>query len=716
MNNFSEKLNEFDQKFLNLEKIDNVFYENLGVNVWQNINTKTKDTKWGWSEEYIRARFVYAMIYSWMFQKEYICVEFGFPKWNGWKNLNPDICVFKWKNWQEEHEKAKQTKNFKWFRENTLAIFEAKKNSKTIDEAVQNQLRSAMAENESDDRIFWVYFDDKPWILIFKKIWNSEIRRFNETKEIHLNGINWYWLDNRDSFFDLPSQKDFIENNESISDLTKLKVDNLDAIDEENFKDVMNLLARANDRIKPKNSTQELIVEFLTLKVFDEKRSKKDKVNNLVFYITDDEEKNVEWKLKLFSERIKNLYKEAEKQYKNVLSKPFFSYASDLKPSDSNDEKFLIEVIKIFQKRAILKSKNESFNQIIFNNFGDTKQKSDNWQFFTPVPIVKAIIKMLNPQKWEEVCDPCAWICDFLAMAFRYSHRFDEDYPDNASHYYGFDLFPSNLKLAELNLVLNWDGWATLKSMDSLKQKLLNSWEVLKDGLFTTQNYNISDWSTITNPDLDLKKYKIIATNPPFWKWRDLKTWKDWKWDLPKETIELYETHKAKTWEDWNLAKSMDTWVLFLENTYKTLEEGWRLAIVLSNSIASIKEWENIRKWFIAKTRIVALVDLPSNTFGETWVATTVIFAYKPTNEEILNGILEKDYEVFVKEIENTGYEVKTVNRAVEMKATYIINEETFETTDEIKEDFSKMFIDFKDFLLRQEEEIKKAFYLDNMD
>lgn len=71
MNNFSEKLNEFDQKFSNLEKIDNTFYENLWVNVWQNINTKTKDTKWWWSEEYIRARFVYAMIYSWMFQKEF---------------------------------------------------------------------------------------------------------------------------------------------------------------------------------------------------------------------------------------------------------------------------------------------------------------------------------------------------------------------------------------------------------------------------------------------------------------------------------------------------------------------------------------------------------------------------------------------------------------------------------------------------------------------
>jgi type I restriction enzyme M protein len=43
-------------------------------------------------------------------------------------------------------------------------------------------------------------------------------------------------------------------------------------------------------------------------------------------------------------------------------------------------------------------------------------------------------------------------------MAFRHAHRHDADYPDIASHYYGFDLEASNLKLAELNLVLNGDG------------------------------------------------------------------------------------------------------------------------------------------------------------------------------------------------------------------------------------------------------------------
>jgi type I restriction enzyme M protein len=390
-------------------------------------------------------------------------------------------------------------------------------------------------------------------------------------------------------------------------------------------------------------------------------------------------------------------------------------------PSDTNDEKFLIEVIKIFQRKAILKSKNESFNQIIFNNFWSDSQKADKWQFFTPVPVVKSIIKVLNPIKWEELCDPCSWICDFLAMWFRHSHRNDEDYPDNASHYFWFDLEKWNLKLAELNLVLNGDWWASLRDMNSLSQKLRDdTLEPLKEGLFTTENYNIEDWSPKENPDLTLKKFDVIATNPPFWKGRDLKTWAKWQWDLPKEIISLYETYKEKSkkddWTYWDLPKSMDMWVLFLENAYKLLEEGWRLWIVLSNSIASIKEWESVRSWFISKMRIVWLFDLPANTFWETWVATTVIVAYKPTKQELLKGILDKDYEVFIKEIENIGYEIKTVKRAIEFKPTYIINEETFENTNKVMEDFTSLQIEFKEFLQRQEEEIKTAFHLDKMD
>ena len=718
--NLKQYFEEFDNKFSTLEEIDRNFYEKeIGV-VAFNSKAPAKDKQNSFSEEYIRARFVYSLVYSGMYSKEYICIEFGFPKGNGGKSLNPDIVVFKNKDWLKDYEKAKASKNFATIRKNVLAIFETKKNNKSVDNALENQLRPAMAENESNERVFGIYFDDKSDILIFKKIGNSEIRRFNEEREIQQDGIIGLNLDNRDLLIELPSQKDLIENNESISDLTKLKLDSLDAIDEANFSDLINNLKRAKDSIKPESPEHPLIVEFLTLKVFDEKRSKRDN-SFLKFYITPEEKGD----LATFRARINQLYQDAEREYKNVLggSRRLFTFDNKQRPTKPNDEKFLIALIEIFQQRAILKAKNESFNQIIFNNFGSEKQKAEKGQFFTPIPVVKNIIKMLNPIKGEELCDPCCGICDFPAMAFRHSHRKDKDYPTNANNFYGFDLEPDNMKLAELNLVLNGDGGAVLQTMNSLSQKMLADGNVIKEGDFVikkkdSRQYNPLTWEHETQSNQDLKKFKIIATNPPFGKGRDLKTGAKGKWDLPKETVELYETYKIKKEPDSKgkitYPDSMDMGALFLENAYKILEDGGRMGIILSNSIASIKEWQNVRKWFISKMRIVATFDLPANTFGETGVATTVIIAYKPTTEQ--KHLLNKDYEVFVKEIQNIGYEVKTVKRSVHFAPQYIINEETFEKTSQLNEDFSTMQSEFKEFLKRQEEEIKKAFHLDLME
>ncbi len=703
--------NEFDEKFKDLEEIDKKFYEDMGV-VAYNSKAKTKDAQGAYSEEYIRARFVYSLVHSGLYPKEYICVEFGFPKGNTTTKLKPDIVVFKNKDWKDDFEKATSGKNFSKIRQNLLVIFETKKNNKSLESAIENQLRSAMNENESTDKIFGVYFDNEDGILIFKKFGNSPIRRFDESLEKSGNGMMLLNFDKRDLLSELPSFEDFKDNNESISNLEKLTMNSLEAIDESNFSSFMSLLQRDADRLKPKHEVRDLIVEFLTLKVFDEKRSKRDKTN-LKFYIKPEEINQDGLAVASFRERIKQLYKDAQREYSKVLSDPYFKYDTSNRPTSANEERFLIALVQNFQKRAILKSKNESFNQIIFNNFGTEKQKADKGQFFTPIPVVKTIIKMLNPIKGEEVCDPCCGIADFPAMAFKHTHRKDEEYPPNASHYFGFDVEPNNLKLAELNLVLNGDGGATLKEMDSLFQKLLeNGDDVLKYAEFNEQNYNI-DWSHKDNPEKDLKKFKIIATNPPFGKGRDLLITKE-----NGTTINLYETYKKKLDPDKDgkekLPNTMDNGALFLENAYKLLEDGGRMGIILSNSIASIKEWENIRMWLLSKMRIVALFDLPANTFGETGVATTVIVAYKPKENE--QHLLINDYEVFIKEIENIGYEVKTKQRAVHFQPQFIINEESFEHTSDLEEDFTSMISEFKEYLQRQEEEIKNAFHLKDFD
>jgi type I restriction enzyme M protein len=707
---------EFDTKYSGIEFIDSSFHKNELDVVSFASKANAIDTRGNFSEEYIRTRFVYALVKSGYFPKEHICIEFNIPKGNNGKALKPDVVAFKSKDWLKTYEQAKTNKDFKELRQNYLVIFETKKDNKSTESAIENQLRPALAENESKERVFGIYFDDKTDVLVFKKIGNSPLRRFDESIELSGSGLVNLNYDKRDSIIDFPTFKDFENNNASISDVTKLTTDALDAIDEVAFEDFIAELKRVADKENPKHSERDLIVEFLTLKVFDEKRSKRDK-SNLNFYIESKEKKSDGLAEKSFRERIDKLYKDAKREYVNVLSTPYFSYDSQFRPSNANEERFLIALVESLQKRAILKAKNESFNQIIFNNFGSEKQKADNGQFFTPIPVVKTIIQMLNPIKDEELCDPCCGICDFPAMAFRYAHRKDEEYPPNASHYYGFDIENNNLKLAELNLVLNGDGGAVLKNMNSISQKLLDNGDILKLGDFTVQNFDIETWTHKDDADKRLKKFKIIATNPPFGKGRDLKTGAGGKWDIAKGTIELYETYKAKPSPNANgqitLPNSMDMGVIFLENAYKLLEDGGRMGIVLSNSIASISEWENVRKWFIERMRIVGLFDLPANTFGETGVATTVIIAYKPKADQ--KHLLENDYEIFIKEVENIGYEVKTVKRTITFKPQFNINEETFEHTSKLDEDFSIMQEEFKEFLKRQELEIKNAFNLDSL-
>ena len=74
-----------------------------------------------------------------------------------------------------------------------------------------------------------------------------------------------------------------------------------------------------------------------------------------------------------------------------------------------------------------------------------------------------------------------------------------------------------------------------LKNLNSISQKLTQNGEILKVGEFVEKNYNSIDWSHKDDSAKDLKKFKIIATNPPFGKGRDLKTGKDGKWKKHKK-------------------------------------------------------------------------------------------------------------------------------------------------------------------------------------
>jgi len=212
---------------------------------------------------------------------------------------------------------------------------------------------------------------------------------------------------------------------------------------------------------------------------------------------------------------------------------------------------------------------------------------------------------------------------------------------------------------------------------------------------------NWDNWKTQTK----LKKFDVVLTNPPFGEDRAF---------LPKDSK---EKELIGCYELWNLygGKPIDLGVVFLENAYRILKENGRMGIVLSNSIASIDAHKRARKWLMDKMRIVAIFDLPANVFGETGVNTTVIVAYKP-KEKDLAKLKEQNYQVFTKDIQNVGYEVKTKKRVKYFDPVFKIDFSNFKTEIDnegrpvLNEDFSETVNSFKQWCRGQEKSLQNLF------
>lgn len=706
--NYLKYFVDFEKKYHNTTFSNDWYKTELGVYAELSKSEKAISKNGDFSEEFYRARLVYSLVKSKAYPAEHIFVEYKIPKGNNGKSIKPDIVIFQ-EDWYNDYQLAKQTKDYSHLREKYLLFFEAKKNSKTIQSAIENQLRSAMSESTSDLPIYGVYFDNKNELLIFKKTGKNEIYRYYQDKRPlkGSTGLNSWNLSLRDQLSQLPSYEELIKASETYSNLSNQFVMHMEPMDQKAFGEVVQSLIKEADKIHPDGNVKELIVEFLTIKIFDEKRSIE--LNRHVdFYIENDEiEINGLGKL-TFRKRIAELYNSAKLEYRKLLStsRQVFNYDDKYRPDSNSDEKFLIAVIKQLQQYSILNAPNDAFNQIIFNNFGQEADKASKSQFFTPIPVVNCLVEMINPRVGETVVAPAAGIADFLAMTYKYTHPNKTSSP--ATNIFAFDIDKDNLKLAELNLVLNGDGGAQIHQLNSLSQKLTVSGVPTTEGEFTTVEFNKDDWSSKISQTRDVLSYDIVLTNPPFGKGRDLSTGDKGIWDLPIETLKLYDTFINKLDIDDSLPKTMDMGALFLENSVKLLKEGGRMAIILSNSLATIEEWINVRKWFLSKMRLVATLDLPSNSFGETGVATTVIIAYKPKREE--QDMLDKDYSVYMANVNNLGYQVKTVNRVITFVPTFKRDFKTFETLDEIDEDFTDIISDFRDYLLSQEPSIKQAF------
>lgn len=666
-------------------------------------------TDGSFSEQYYKWQFLSCFIAAGYCSKDYIGVEVNFPKGN--KNSAPikiDAAIFDDKNWFEHynnlHTKKDDSKwdELNWLQEHMICAIEFKKeDGKDIKGNFNSQLKSYMNES-SREKVFGILYDEER-LYLFQSSNKSYIRL---SDEFNIEGKNkveatYEMPDAYENLLTLNEMMNFNIEVYNINDYSHRTLPELSIIsktDSKRLNDALSEILKRMDKCGLANQKgYNILIQLIALKIYDEKHNKFD----LQYYINQKESNYRSLSdsyLQEFIERIENIRNHAKTTYNKILN----SDAFDMK--NESQLKLVIEIVRQFQNYSFSGSKRNNLYQLVFYRFASKFAKGENAQFITPLQIIDFVVEMVNPKHNETIIDPTVGIADFLSVSYVKSDRNLSD-----ENIYGLDIDEDMIRLATLNMLLNGDGNARLDvrndGLGSILTKFGENGDLIKlvpkEG---KNNYNYNgDWDT--RPDnQSIKKFDVVLTNPPFGDGR--------AWEPSGEERKI-----AECYELWNKYKQqkIDLGVIFLENAVRILKENGRMAIVLSNSIASIESHKEARKWLCENMRVVGIIDLPANIFAEAGVSPTIIVAYKPSKEELVK-LKENNYQIFSKEIKNVGYEVKTKNKVKCFETQYKINPITFEKeinadgTAKLDEEFTETISEFKQWCNLQEEMLKKLF------
>ncbi len=207
-------------------------------------------------------------------------------------------------------------------------------------------------------------------------------------------------------------------------------------------------------------------------------------------------------------------------------------------------------------------------------------------QYYTPRPLIRAMIEVINPQIGETVYDGAAGSCGFLCEAFDYMAKRMEKNTNNLRTLQENTFFGKEKKnlayiIGLMNMILHGIEAPNLIHINTLGQSIRDIQE--KD------------------------RYNVILANPPFG---------------GKERAEVQQNFDIKTGE---------TASLFLQHFIKSLKAGGRAGIVIKNTFLSNTDNATIalRKELIESCNVHTILDMPQGTFTGAGVKTVVLFFKK---------------------------------------------------------------------------------------
>lgn len=251
-----------------------------------------------------------------------------------------------------------------------------------------------------------------------------------------------------------------------------------------------------------------------------------------------------------------------------------------------------------------------------FQIFRTTSLKSEEGQYYTPYPVIRSALKLMEIQPSDSVLDPACGTGGFLLEAFRQlidSHpaMTDSDAIKWANrHLYGVDKDRVNIKLTKAIMLTIGDGSTHTYLGDSIRKHLWNSYYPDLQGALSPESFT------------------CIVTNPPFGK--DLKISKS-----DSKAAGLTISRKPKKEKDGTISFSKSIYeereigIVFLERCYELLATGGRLGIILPETYMFSPSYAWLRYWLKDKLELKAMLNIPMEAFQGFCRAKTNFYIFE---------------------------------------------------------------------------------------
>ncbi len=207
-------------------------------------------------------------------------------------------------------------------------------------------------------------------------------------------------------------------------------------------------------------------------------------------------------------------------------------------------------------------------------------------EYYTPRPLIRAIIRVVDPQIGEKIYDGAVGSGGFLCEAF--------------------DYLKSGKKLTTKDLTI----LQTKTFFGKEKKSLAYVIAIMNMILHGIEAPNIIHTNTLTESLADVQakdQYEVVLANPPFG---------------GKERPEVQQNFNIRTGE---------TAFLFLQHFIRLLKAGGRAGIVIKNTFLSNTDNASVslRKLLLQNCNLHSVLDCPGGTFQGAGVKTVVLFFQK---------------------------------------------------------------------------------------